>query len=162
MSGNLETLAFFHVTTCGGFEGKVYAGSELKAVRRAFPKLDAEFFIVKKLTYASGGKVSDPDLQLVRGPSWPKDGSGDERVYNMMHPADEERMPTLAELAQEEQERRQLDEDFANASHNSQVQEFDATVAMQAGMTELDRLNDEEACRMMNEEDASEYLATVR
>jgi hypothetical protein len=153
MSGNLETLAFFRVTTCQNVETKVYAGSELKAVRRAFPELDAEFFFVKKLTYASGGKVRDPDLQLVRGPRWPKDGSGDERVYNMMYGVEqanvaiqnaqtigdvgEEGEPTLAELAQEEQERMQLDVDFA-----------------QAGMTELDKLNDEEAARCMNEEDA--------
>ena len=85
MSGKLETLAFFQVTTCQGLEKKVYAGDALKAVRRAFPLWDAEFFIVKKLTYASGGMVSDPDPQLVRGPAWPEDGSGDERVYNMMH-----------------------------------------------------------------------------
>ncbi len=85
MSGKLETLAFFHVTTCQGLEKKVYAADALKAVRRAFPLWDAEFFIVKKLTYASGGMVSDPDPQLVRGPAWPEDGSGDERVYNMMH-----------------------------------------------------------------------------
>ena len=85
MSGKLETLAFFQVVTCQGLEKKVYAGDELKAVRRAFPQWDAEFFIVKKLTYASGGMVSDPEPQLVRGPAWPEDGSGDERVYNMMH-----------------------------------------------------------------------------
>ena len=113
----------------------MYAGSELKAVRRAFPQENAEFFIVKKLTYASGGVISDPHQQPVRGPAWPKDGSGDERVYNMMHGVDREsqlddaeerlaaaqaevnrlRMPTMEELAYEEQERRELDEDFANA-----------------------------------------------
>tara|TARA_R100000152_G_C6750047_1_gene173673 strand:- start:504 stop:896 length:393 start_codon:yes stop_codon:yes gene_type:complete len=85
MSGKLETLAFFQVVTCQGLEKKVYAGDELKAVRRAFPQWDAEFFIVKKLTYASGGHVISPDPQLIRGPRWPEDGSGDERVYNMMH-----------------------------------------------------------------------------
>ena len=135
MLADLETLAFFHVATDEGDEKKVYAGSELKAVRRAFPQENAEFFIVKKLTYASGGVISDPHQQLVRGPAWPKDGSGDERVYNMMHGVDREsqlddaeerlaaaqaevnrlRMPTMEELAYEEQERRELDEDFANA-----------------------------------------------
>ena len=103
MSGTLETLAFFHVTTDEGDERKVYAGDVLKAVRRAFPRNDAEFFIVKKLTYASGGMVSNPDLQLVRGPAWPEDGSGDERVYNMMHgveqaEADRLHVPSLDEL----------------------------------------------------------------
>ena len=82
---SLEKLAYFHVTTCQGKERQVYAGNEIKAVRRAFPQWDAEFFIVKKLTYRTGGHIVNPDPQLIKGPRWPEDGSGDARVYNMMH-----------------------------------------------------------------------------
>lgn len=140
MLGDLETLAFFQVVTDEGEEKRVYAGDVLKAVRRAFPQENAEFFIVKKLTYASGGVIDYPDQQLVRGPAWPTDGSGDERVYNMMHGVDRESQLDAAE------ERL----DAARAEVN------------RLRVPTLDELNDEEACRMMTDEEASEYLAAVK
>jgi hypothetical protein len=172
---SLETLAFFHVTTDEGDEKKVYAGDVLKAVRRAFPQRDAEFFIVRKLTYASGGVISDPDKQLVRGPAWPRDGSGDERVYNMMHGVEQadEQSGSQDELERMAEWNDSMvgtggQDDYTAVDRESQLDDAEERLAAahaevnRLRVPTLDELNDAEACRMMQDEEASEYLATVR
>jgi len=182
MSGTFRNLCFFSVDVPGSNVQpvKVAATDVEDAAERActilVPDIDLasiEYLQVTRLTWKDGKAYTQSKGQgpaIVSGPGWNKGfAKGDDYVHSSIgaglarEEADTaaQRVPTLAELAQEEQGRRQLDEDFANASYNSQAQEFDATVAMQADMTELDGLNDEEACRMMNEEDACRSMAAA-